>query len=119
MRSGTKIWDRRYGGGDLDYMYDMVIAPDGGFLFAGLTWSSDQMVSELSRGMGDFWVIKVNDSGNKQWDKRFGSPGNEWAYRVVVTTDGNYLASGETSGAVGGERSENSRGGEVHWQFGS
>lgn len=113
--TGTKQWDRHYGGYDLDWLQDMVIAPDGGYLLAGLTWSSDGQVTSTSRGMNDYWVIKVDDSGAKQWDKRFGSTGDDLLYKVVNTSDGGYALAGESNGNAGYEKSENGRGQTDIW----
>ena len=71
-------WDRTYGGSGWDHIYEMIPTSDGGYLFVG---SSDSNVSgkksQDSRGGKDYWAVKVDESGNQLWDKRFGGSGED------------------------------------------
>lgn len=95
---GNRLWDRRFGGANDDRLVKILPASNGGYLLCG--WSSSGQgldKTEPSRGLQDFWVVKVDASGNKQWDKRFGTSGYEMLYSAIVTPDGGYLLVG-TSG---------------------
>jgi hypothetical protein len=114
--SGAKIWDRRFGGATTDYLYSMQLTSDGGFLLAG---SSDSPLSgdksEASRGQVDYWIIKTNASGTKQWDKTLGGTDEDWLSSARQTIDGGYILGGRSLSPISGEKSEGSYGNSDFW----
>jgi hypothetical protein len=88
--SGTLQWNNTYGGTGNDVAYCIVQTSDGGYALAGTTTS-------YGLGGDDFWLVKTDSSGNKQWDKTFGGTGNDQAYSIVQTDDEGYAIAGETS----------------------
>ena len=46
--------------------------------------------SNLGR-LYDAWVLKLDSSGNLQWEKTFGSPGTDCGESAVIAIDGDYL----------------------------
>ncbi len=114
--NGTKQWDRRFGGTEADYLESMCQAADGGYLLGGSSISGlggDK--SEGSRGGYDYWIVKVDTNGVKQWDKRFGGGADEQFSSLQPTTDGGFLLGGHTSSGVGGDKTEASRGDSDFW----
>lgn len=94
---GKKLWDRRFGGVGSDRMVKIIPAATGGFLLCGQSDSgADYDKSEASRGVTDYWVVKVDDQGNKQWDKRFGSSDEDFLTTAVASPDGGCLLVGFT-----------------------
>ena len=98
-------WDRRFGGSGSDGMYSVQQTKDGGYILGG---DSDSPISgdktQGSWGGTDYWIIKTDKNGIKQWDKRFGGSGTEQFYSVQQTTDGGYFLAGwSNSGASGGD----------------
>ena len=76
--SGGKVWDKRFGGTSTDYCFDVTATSDGGYLLAGRSNSgAEGDKSEASRGNYDMWAVKINASGAKVWDKRFGGSGQD------------------------------------------
>jgi hypothetical protein len=97
---GNRLWDKRYGGTDDDRLVKILPASNGGFLLCGWSRSAQGFdITEPSRGLMDYWIVKVNEQGNKQWDKRFGTSGGEILSCAIVTPDGGYLLVG-TSGPL-------------------
>ena len=47
-------------------------------------------------GKNDFFLIKYNSSGTKEWTKQEGSSGNEYAYGVAVDSSDNIYVTGYT-----------------------
>ena len=114
--SGAKIWDKRYGGLDYEQLSSVQQTLDGGYLLGGWTFSdSTGDVSQPTRGGEDFWVIKVDQSGNIQWDKRFGGNSNDVLFYLEQTTDGGYILGGRTSSDSIGDVSQNPRGDNDYW----
>ncbi|WP_202928168.1 hypothetical protein, partial [Cyclobacterium salsum] len=71
--SGNKVWDKTIGGNNNDFLFSTIPTPDGGYLLAGYSGSSASGdKSENSKGYDDYWVVKIDGSGNKVWDKTIG-----------------------------------------------
>jgi hypothetical protein len=114
--SGAKVWDKRFGGSGVDDCQSVIATSDGGYLLAGRSLSgADGDKSEASRGNWDYWAVKISASGAKVWDKRFGGSGIDLGKSVVATTDGGYLLAGQHKDGDGGDKSEETRGGDDYW----
>lgn len=86
---GNKVWEKVYGGSEVDYAYSIQQTTDGGYIVAG---------SRESFGAGeyDFYVIKLDSNGNKIWEKTYGGNLSDIAHSVQQTTDGGYIIAGST-----------------------
>ena len=89
--NGNELWNKSYGGSDLDGGSYVQETTDGGFIVVGST------VSFGTNGYSDLWVIKTDGSGNEQWNKTFGGIDNEEAYCVQQTNDDGYIITGYTA----------------------
>ncbi len=87
--SGSKQWEKTFGGSGPDDTYSVQQTTDGGYVLAGRTGSS-------GAGGYDLWLVKTDASGDRQWDKTFGGPGFDVAYSVQQTADGGYVVAGDT-----------------------
>lgn len=93
--SQTLAWQKNYGGKDNDRANTIIATSDGGYLFAGKTNSKGGDVSKLI-GLDDLWVVKLDNSGNIQWERCYGGPLHEEAYSILAV-DGGYLIGGYTN----------------------
>ncbi len=58
--SGNKLWDKTYGGTDIDSPPRIYFANGGGYIIGGHSSSNhNQYKSEDSRGLNDFWMVKT------------------------------------------------------------
>jgi hypothetical protein len=97
--NGNKVWDKTYGGKDIDEAYSVQQTTDGGYIIAGYTMS-------FGTGLGDAWLIKTDGNGNKIWDRTFGRKyGGDFVYSVHQTSDNGYIIAGGTGsfGDVNGD----------------
>jgi hypothetical protein len=109
-------WDNSYGSTQMDHGYDMIKALNGGYLLAGITDSeAGDDISEESNGGYDFWVIKINNNGDKEWDARYGGSGYEYLSKVKQTADGGYILGGSSQSDISGDKTEYNRGGDDFW----
>ena len=92
-REGNIEWQQTYGGSGDDRGQAIVQTADGGYALAGYSMSADGDGSN-NEGFHDNWVIKLDASGNIQWEKSFGFAGHDHAYDIVQTSDGGYFVSG-------------------------
>lgn len=84
---GDPIWNETYGGTGADMAHSMVQTSDGGYVIIGQTTS-------YGVGNADFWIVKVDDSGNHQWNRTYGGAGVDIANSVVQTNGGGYVIVG-------------------------
>ncbi|MFI5220095.1 MAG: T9SS type A sorting domain-containing protein [Bacteroidia bacterium] len=116
--SGNKKWDRRFGGSSNDRPAHIINTIDNGFILCGNTSSpQDGDVSEPPRGSADWWVIKMDSLGNKQWDRRYG--GNQWdrSYFIKEVAGEGYWICGGTSSDSSFEVSEPTYGFGDFWML--
>jgi hypothetical protein len=92
----TITWDRTYGGSEDDVAYSLIQTTDGDYVVAGRTRSK-------GAGYNDFWIIKLNEQGNKVWDKTYGGSSTDWANSLVKTTDEGYAVAGFTRSKGAGD----------------
>jgi PKD repeat protein len=112
----VKQWDKRFGGVGAEEVYALQPTPDGGYLLGGYSESdSTGDVLQHSHGGRDFWVVKINSLGNKQWGKLFGGTGNEELYCIGIAHDGDYLLGGYTDTDSTGDVSQHTRGDRDYW----
>jgi hypothetical protein len=91
--TGLIQWSSSWGGGNPDYLQQVIQTNDSGFLCIGNTVSNDGDITN-SFGQIDFWVIKLNSLGTLQWKKNFGGASNDWGYSICLTNDSNYIIAG-------------------------
>ncbi len=116
---GNKQWDKDYGGIDMDRLYCIQQTSDGGYILGGTSQSgiSGDKTQPCIGGAGDldFWIVKTDALGNKQWDKDFGGIYIEYLYYIEQTSDGGYILGGLSSSPIGGDKSQPSQGGHDYW----
>jgi hypothetical protein len=114
---GNKLWDKDYGGTGEDRMTTMTPLSNGEFILAGYIGSPQgNDISEVPRGGYDLWILKIDSTGNKIWDKRLGGTSDDDELgSVVATLDGGFLISGTSYSDTGADKSENNLGAEQAW----
>lgn len=104
---GNKMWDKRFGGNSKEEMFSVLQTSDNGYLLGGWSMSGisgDQ--SQSNRGVSDYWVVKIDENGNKLWDKRYGGPAADELRAMAITSDGGFILAGESTSGIGGEKTE-------------
>ncbi len=112
-------WQKSYGGtqgdGEINgeyqdnsaYAANIHPTRDGGYIISTFTQSDDGDVTGQHGGAGwgggDFWVIKIDVSGNIQWQKALGGSALDWAFEIKQTADNGYIVIGWTNSATSGD----------------
>ena len=102
--NGTLIRQRSYGGYDHDQANSITVTADGGYLVAGAAMSVDGDVT-ASLGGYDYWILKLNATGNIEWQKSFGGSDTDKPQSIIAAKDGgSYIAgySGSNNGDITG-----------------
>jgi len=118
---GTKEWDKTFGGDEFEFLNTLQQTQDGGYILGGYSESGiSGDKSEASRNKegetrGDYWIVKVNADGSKEWDKTLGGFDNDWLESVQQTSDGGYILGGSSSSENNGDKTQIGRGGGDYW----
>ncbi|WP_411766273.1 hypothetical protein [Winogradskyella sp. A3E31] len=100
-------WSKTYGGSSDDRGRDLIQTSDGGYAILGSSNSNDEDVTE-NFGSADYWLAKLDATGNISWQKSFGFQGNDNGISVIQTNDQGYLITGVLDvTASGGEGNTN------------
>lgn len=80
-----------YGTSTRDNAFDIIQTKDEGFLILGH--------SRLENPKGDILLIKVNQAGEKEWQKSFWHEGNDYAFQIINSSqDDGYVFVGSKNG---------------------
>ncbi len=120
---GNKIWDKRFGGSLNDELHSLQQTTDGGYILGGFSRSGisgdktqpNWDISASSNPTADYWIVKIDSAGNKEWDKRFGGIYEDELYSVRQTADGGFILGGISYSTNGGDRTQPSWGSADYW----
>ncbi len=90
-------WSEYYGGGSTEYGFSGQQTVDGGYIFAGTTRS-------IGAGSYDFYLVKTDGLGNRDWFGTFGGSSSDEARSVQQTSDGGYILAGWTESFGSGNK---------------
>jgi hypothetical protein len=114
--NGNKLWDKTYGGNDGDLLRSLKQTSDGGYILGGTSSSGiSGDKTQASRGSSDYWIVKLDNYGNKVWDKTIGGSSADAITALQQTADGGYILGGYSSSNISGDKSQNSQGGYDFW----
>jgi len=105
--AGTITWIKQFNGTTPANSYDA-----GGITLSGISGNK----TDSLRGFEDYWIVKIDSSGNKQWDKDFGGNTDDDQFgSISQTLDSGYLLSGTSYSPISGDKTENNLGVEQSW----
>jgi len=114
--TGNITWQNTIGGSNFDVLRDLIQTSDGGYIAAGYS-SSDTSgdKTEDSRGDVDYWIVKLDATGNITWQKTFGGQFEDSLRDVKQLANGSYVVAGFSSSGISGDKTENRIGGYDYW----
>lgn len=87
--SRAVIWEKIFGGIEEESPAGFLETSDGGFLLLATSRSFATSTQ--------IYLIKVDQNGNKVWEKNYGGTGGDAGKAIIPTADGNYLILATTS----------------------
>ncbi|WP_299533855.1 hypothetical protein [Ulvibacterium sp.] len=90
---GNLQWSKTYGGSMDDRGQSVVQTMDGGYAITGYAMSSDGDGTK-NEGFHDNWIVKLDATGNIEWERSYGFSGHDHSYDLVQTSDGGYFFIG-------------------------
>ncbi|MNK15916.1 hypothetical protein D3C87_340710 [compost metagenome] len=103
--TGTLEWEKTYGG---SYFEGTAAAglrldtskirqtPDGGYILGANSSSTDGDIS-ANIGGTDVWLVKIDNIGTIEWQKNYGTVGEDAFFDIKVTNDGGFIMTNGTS----------------------
>lgn len=88
-------WQKSLGGSATDYAESIQQTTDGGYIVTGASYSNDGDVAG-NHGVSDYWIAKLNATGNLEWQKSLGGTNLEIANSIQQTGDGGFIVAGES-----------------------
>lgn len=114
--AGAIEWQNTIGGSLSDELDAIAPAPDGGYILGGSSRSGISVdKTEASIGLDDYWIIKINASGEIEWQNTIGGNASDYVTYVQATTDGGYIVGGNSWSDASGDKSEDSFGESDYW----
>lgn len=126
---GAVEWQKSYGGRYTDQLESIEPTRDGGYIIGGRSNSPlSGNKAQDAYGEGDFWLLKLNGSGEIEWQRTLGGEGDDHLSILIESMDGGFYAGGSSrSGIYGVKDVANGKGsdfwliklseiGEIVWQ---
>lgn len=93
---GSLLWDKQYGFDRDEYGYEIIEDDDGNYVFAGTRDGFfDDVHGNYRNHDADFWIAKVDTSGNEIFSKSYGGYGHDFG-NCIKQVDNGYLYFGST-----------------------
>jgi hypothetical protein len=92
---GAASWEQSFGGSGQDAAYSIKQTFDGGYIAVGYTGSNDGDVTG-NHGGDDYWIVKLDKTGNLQWQKTLGGTGEDFGLSIIQTSDSSFVVAGSS-----------------------
>lgn len=106
--AGGVLWQNTIGGNNSDIANSVVPAIDGGIIVGG--YSSSGISGDKTEplvGITDYWLLKLNTSGNIVWQNTIGGTSDDYLFSVVPNVaDNKYFLFGYSYSGIGGDKTE-------------
>ncbi|NQX76411.1 hypothetical protein [Gilvibacter sp.] len=98
--SGDLVWEKSFGGSEIDIAYGLVESAPGTYVMVGDSRSADGDVSS-PKGNADLWAVAFDSSGNFLWEESYGGSLFESARAVNQMGTGELIMAGTTRSSDG------------------
>ena len=97
---GTLVWEKSYGGSEIDEAFSITNTDDGNYAIVGNTRSNDNNIA-VNNGDSDLWMIKITPEGTLIWEKTIGGLSFDVGRSIVKTQDNGFLIAGSSRSVNG------------------
>jgi hypothetical protein len=123
---GAEQWQRTIGGTGQELLQSIASTSDGGYIIGGTSGSSRSEKlkngkedafgkKEDSQGGLDYWIIKLDNEGQIEWQKTIGGQYHDELRSIIQTADGGYMLAGSSNSTVSGDKTEKRYGESDYW----
>lgn len=110
------LWEKSYGGIQSEYLFDAQPTADYGFILAGssLSGKTGNKKQENIKDL-DYWVWKMDEKGDLDWQKSFGGTGADYLQSIQGTLDGGFILGGTSNSMKGADKKDDGFGMGDFW----
>jgi hypothetical protein len=98
---GILVWEKSFGGSEIDEPRAIVATNDGNFMIVGDTRSSNKDISN-NNGGADLWMLKISTNGILIWEKTIGATSFDVARSISKTDDHGFIIAGNSRSSDAG-----------------
>jgi|ERR1035437_3490454 hypothetical protein len=95
---GNIVWTKQFGSGEDDKVNWLAMDKKGNLYAVGTTKG---ILHDKNYGHEDIMVVKLDNSGNIEWQKQYGTDSTDIGNSIFVDTQGNIYVTGSTKGIMG------------------
>jgi hypothetical protein len=91
--SGVIQWQKCFGGTDEETPNKVIQTKDGGYMVIGYEYSTDYDVvgHHNNNFYADAWLVKIDSSGNMEWQKCLGGSDDDIGKEIIQLDDSGYI----------------------------
>lgn len=109
-------WQNTIGGNGSDGLFSLQQTSDGGYILGGHSASNiSGDKTENGLGLTDYWVVKLDATGDIQWQNTIGGSDGDLLRSLQQTADGGYILGGDSYSNISGDKTENNWGDRDYW----
>lgn len=105
------LWEKTFGGNGKEYLTAFIETTEGGYVLGGSSTSHP----DERYGPSDYRIVKIDVTGNKEWEKSFGGDGAESLQEMHQTSDGGFILLGTSTSRLAGDNPHNIHGNSDYW----
>jgi hypothetical protein len=98
--NGNLQWEKSYGGNSGDWLREIYSTDDGGAILSGYSSSTNGNVTSNSGGE-DYWIVKINSTGDIIWEFSFGGSLEDRCLSIDKTSDNGFILGGYSNSING------------------
>lgn len=123
---GKELWQRTIGGTSQEKLLSITQTKDGGYILGGSSSSNKTVAdskgkldefgkSENAKGNLDYWIVKLDSEGKKEWDKTLGGRYYDELKSIEQTQDEGFILGGYSNSPISGDKTEANIGQGDYW----
>ncbi len=123
---GKELWQRTIGGTSQEKLLSIAQTKDGGYILGGSSSSNKTVAnskgkldefgkSENAKGNLDYWIVKLDSQGKKEWDKTLGGKYYDELKSIEQTQDEGFILGGYSNSPISGDKTEANIGQGDYW----
>ena len=91
---GEVEWVKNFGGSGEETAQAIITTSDGGYAILGFSNSLDGDIVGKTTAVNDYWLLKLDQAGNLEWNKTYGGSKDDRGQSLAQTKDGGYILTG-------------------------
>lgn len=116
LYSQEVVWQKDVKSSSQDFLSQVITTIDQQYLITGSNIQAKKISTENNQNSGyDFRALKLDQQGEKVWEKFFSGNNHDFLSASVATQEGGFLLTGTSYSVKGLDKKEGSKGGSDFW----